>query len=145
MSHLQNKSETLKNAAQLSHTNGYYAAVAHSAYYCCLQLMRHIWLYSIGKTEADIDSELRKFNLNAASIGKKPLGTHEFLIKTIGLYIRTSGDRSAYKDYDTFRNHIWKLKNFRTNADYSDSPFNISDSAKALSLSNTVTLILKKY
>jgi hypothetical protein len=49
MSQLQNKSGELVKAAQLLHSEGIFPAVAHSAYYCCVQLMRHILLHSFEK------------------------------------------------------------------------------------------------
>ena len=39
MTHLQNKSDILMEAAKLSHDKGFYPAVAHNSYYCCFQLL----------------------------------------------------------------------------------------------------------
>jgi len=76
MSHLQNKSEMLQDVAELLHNKYYYPAVAHSAYYSCYQLLKHIWLYGMGKTQAELDSK------SSASL----LGSHEFLINQIAIY-----------------------------------------------------------
>jgi hypothetical protein len=49
MSNLQNKSDILKEVAVMLHNKNMYPAVAHSAYYSCYQLLKHIWLYRMGK------------------------------------------------------------------------------------------------
>lgn len=51
MSELQNKSDILTAAAELLHDKTYYAVEVHSAYYCCYQRLKHIWLYKMGKCE----------------------------------------------------------------------------------------------
>ena len=38
MTHLQNKSDILMEAAKLSHDKGFYPAVAHNSYYCCFHI-----------------------------------------------------------------------------------------------------------
>jgi hypothetical protein len=145
MSNLQTKSKVLKNAAQFLHDNGYYVAVAHSAYYCCVQLMYHIWFYTFRKTEDDLYSELNAYNSHTLKTGERTMGVHEFLIRVICDYIYSSTDRLAYKDSRIFSKNIWELKILRTNADYSDNPFNMSDSERSLLLSNKILAVLKKY
>jgi hypothetical protein len=136
MSHLQNKSEILKYAAELLHDKSYYPAVAHSTYYSCYQLLKHIWLYSLHKTEANFTQELGLC---------KATGSHEFLINAIGKYIKNSSKKTAIDDFDKFSEKIGQLKRLRRIADYEDSSFDISKSSSSLSLATDIIPILKKY
>jgi hypothetical protein len=139
MSHLQKKSEDLAEAANLLYKNELFVAVAHSAYYCCLQLMKHIWLHSMKKTERD----LRERNKNRDK--GRALGTHEFLINSVAGYIKNHSHQSAYADFGIFNINIWGLRNLRVSADYSDNPFGAEECEISLSLSKEVLQILKKY
>ncbi len=145
MSNLQIKSNTLEKAANHLHTANFHSAVAHSAYYCCVQLMKHIWLYSMNKTEDDLKNERIQFNKNAFHFGQKTLGSHEFLIRNVGDFIRKSPHKDAVNDFRLFCSNIWQLKDLRTNADYSDKQFSNTDSLDSLTLSNKIMPILKKY
>jgi len=145
MSPLQNKSEILREVAELLHNNNYYPAVAHSAYYCCFQLMKHIWLHSIRKTEDDLKNELNRFNQTASISGKKTLGIHEFLIRNVVQFIKSFPYRNAPSDSRIFNNSIWQLRDLRTNADYSDNEFSKTDSCNSLTLSKIIIPILKRY
>lgn len=124
MSHLQDKSKDLVSAANLLHTNELYPAVAHSAYYCCVQLMKHIWLHSLGKSEPNPQNSL-----------------HDLLINEIGQYILEIDQN----DSRVFKNNIYQLKRLRVKADYSDESFGIDDSNVSLSLSKRIMPILEKY
>jgi hypothetical protein len=124
MSHLQDKSKDLVSAGNLLHTNKLYPAVAHSAYYCCLQLMKHIWLHSLGKSEPNPKDSL-----------------HDLLINEIGQYILET-DKNDSRE---FKNNIYQLKRLRVKADYSDESFSINDSNNSLSLSKKIMPILEKY
>ena len=144
MSNLQDKSNDLVAAAKLLHNNGLYSAVAHSAYYCCVQLMRHIWLYSMQKTFDDLTNEVRIYNDNAKFSGGKGAGMHEFLIKKTSKYIRDS-HKNALKDFRKFNANVWQLRDLRNDADYSDNAFCDTDSLNSLELSNIIINVLKKY
>ncbi|MDR2813245.1 MAG: hypothetical protein LBB79_01100 [Prevotellaceae bacterium] len=135
MSHLQKKSEDLVKAANLLHGAGLFPAVAHSAYYCCVQLMKHIWLHSMKKTEMDLRER------NKHSDKGRALGTHEFLISNIATFIYAK----STADFRTFSNDIGKLKKLRVNADYYDETFNEKQSSETLRISNKILPILKKY
>jgi hypothetical protein len=54
MGHLKNKSELNLGAAELLHQYSYYSSVVHCAYYSCIQLMKHTWLNSMGKSDNDL-------------------------------------------------------------------------------------------
>jgi hypothetical protein len=142
MSYLQNKSDVLAAAAKLAHDNGYFPAVAHGAYYCCLQLMKHIWLYSFNKTEQDLKQELRLYNQQVRLTGGQEAGTHEFLINQVGQFIKKS--HNGINDLRQF-NQIWQLKRLRVDADYSDNDFDTVKSNGSLSLSKKIVPILRKY
>jgi hypothetical protein len=140
MSHLTDKSETLSSAAALLHDNGMYPAVAHSAYYCCVLQMKHIWLYSMRKTEDDL--KYRNLGKSGNHISKeKKTGLHKFLINNVGGYIKKS---VGGKDYRLFNNTIWQLRDLRVSADYCDKPFGMKDSKNSLDLSKKIMLTLQK-
>jgi uncharacterized protein (UPF0332 family) len=84
---LQNKSDILSDAAKLLYDKNLYPAVAHGAYYSCFQLMKHIWLHTMGKTEDELTS--RK-------------DSHAFLINEVGNCIKRYGKH----DGNTFNNKI---------------------------------------
>lgn len=131
MSNFQNKSEMLIASAELSHESNYYPAVGHSAYYSCFLLLKHIWIYSMRKTQTELESR--------CSINK--VGTHEFLINEIGKYIKNNSNQ----EFREFNTKIVQLKKLRVTADYDDSMFDFSKSSNSLSLSKDILPILKKY
>lgn len=135
MSNLQNKSEIVKDAAKLLHNKNYYPAVAHGAYYCCYQLLKHIWLYDMKRTQQELDTQCSLCHI----------GSHEFLINKIGNHIKHSAQKTAISDFRDFNNKILQLKKLRLDADYSDALFDSTKSSKSLSLSNDVVSILIKY
>jgi prephenate dehydrogenase len=144
MSYLQNKSSDLAKAANLLRDKELFPAVAHDAYYCCVQLMKHILLHSLHNTEDDLKHERTEYNRRARQQNRtKELGTHEFLINKVGGYLKNT--MSGYRDFQVFNAHIWELKELRTTADYHDKPFNSMDSKKSLELSKKVMEVLQKY
>jgi hypothetical protein len=146
MSHLQNKSEMLREVAALLHSKSYYPAVAHSAYYSCFQLLKHIWLYSMKKNEAQLRQELRQYNQHARATGAREIGSHEFLINKISKHIiKASTGKAPRYDFHKISGKIIQLKRLRTSADYDDTLFDGASSAESLSLSNDIVTILKKY
>jgi hypothetical protein len=135
MSNLQNKSDIFTEAAKLLHDKCWYPAVAHGAYYGCYQLLKHIWLHSMGKTQQELESQ--------SSITR--IGSHEFLINTVESYIRKSGKKNCLSHFRDLNSKIWQLKKLRTSADYDDILFDSSKSSNSISLSADIIPILKKY
>jgi uncharacterized protein (UPF0332 family) len=123
---LKIKSEELDKAANLLYDRSLYVGVAHSAYYSCFQLMKHIWLYSMNRTEGEI--------LRLKS------DTHRFLITEVGKYVKEINP----DDLHIF-NTINRLKTLRIHADYFDEYFTKAQSRKALKTAKKILLILKKY
>jgi hypothetical protein len=130
MSYLTDKSDALQQAAALLHEKGLHPAAAHPAYYCCYQLMMHIWLHSMKKTPEELT---RRRN------------PHEALIAEIGGRIEKSAGKDSAANFRAFYRKIWELKELRISADYSNAPFDVKKSARALRLSSVITSILKKY
>ncbi|GAB6395588.1 MAG: hypothetical protein MdMp024_1900 [Bacteroidales bacterium] len=116
----------LREAAQLLHDKNLYPAVAHGAYYSCFQLMKHIWLHTMGKTEDELTSRN---------------DSHAFLINEVGNYKKRYGKHDGNK----FNNKIVQLKRLRVKADYEDKLFDYTDSSNSLFLSNDIIPILKQY
>lgn len=133
MSHLQNKSELLVASAELLDDKGLYPAVAHASYYSCYQLMKHIWLYSMQKSEDELKSNIKQSSK----------GSHEYLINEIVKYVvKNNKTNDNLRD---FRNKIIKLKVLRTEADYFDKNFDYTDSRDSISLSQEILSVLKNY
>jgi uncharacterized protein (UPF0332 family) len=129
MEHLKNKSEMNLSAAEFLHKNNFYSSVIHCAYYSCVQLMKHIWLNSMEKSEDD----LRKLNVIANK------GSHEVLINQMKGFIKnkSQNERQYYKD-------IIALKRLRVNADYNNISIDINKSEQSIRLSKSTQNILKK-
>ena len=135
MSDLSNKSEILQTASQVLHDKAFYPAVAHGAYYGCYQMMKHIWLYSMKKTEQELNTNCSTTNM----------GSHEYLLNQIISYIKASNKKDADTDSRMLRNKIPQLKRLRTDADYNDTVFDYTKSNNSLVLSKEIIPILKKY
>lgn len=132
---LQNKSEMLVAAAQLLHNNCLYNAVAHAAYYSCYQILKYIWLYSMKRTQIELDS----------NTSQSRIGSHEYLLNEVVKYISNSQYKNSKKDARDLRNDIPQLKKLRIDADYSDTTFDYSKSRESIDLSSELLSILKKY
>ncbi|MDR0864275.1 MAG: hypothetical protein LBO74_05005 [Candidatus Symbiothrix sp.] len=135
MSNLQNKSDILTDAAKFLHDKGWYPAVAHGAYYGCYQLSKHIWLHKMRKTQQELDM--------LCSSGK--IGSHEVLINEVRNFMRDSKKTDCNNHMSDYYRLIGQLKRLRVKADYDDEIFDSSASRNAISLSDTIIPILKKY
>lgn len=129
MGHLKNKSELNLGAAELLHKQSYYPSVVHCAYYSCVQLMKHAWLNSMGKTEQDLRVLNNSFNQ----------GSHEILINQIKSFIQSK----SQNDRD-FNRDILQLKRLRVNADYDEISIDYTTSDQSIRLSKSILNILKK-
>ena len=129
---LKTKSEMMQSAAQLLHDKDWYPCVAHAAYYSCYQLLLEVWLHTMNKTQAELDTGC-KSNLS--------LGSHEYLLNQIAVFIETKDK----KDSRLLRNEMPQLKKLRVKADYKNEEFLRPDSSKSLTISNKLIPILKKY
>jgi hypothetical protein len=132
---LQNKSAILHEAALLLHENNLYAAVAHTAYYSCYQLLKHIWIYGMGRTQQELE----------ALSGLAHVGFHEFLINEVGMYIKHSDKKKDINDFRIFNTSILQLKGLRISADYEDSVFDSAKSNATIKLFSLLLPVLKKY
>lgn len=131
MSKLKNKSEILVVAADKLHKECLFPAVAHSSYYSCFLLLKHIWLHKMKKTDKELEIEMRSSNMKL----------HEFLTNKIITYI----DGINNKDSRAINNNILQLKKIRVKADYKDEEIYFQDSANAIQLSKNILPILTRY
>ncbi len=115
-------------AADLLQRSNYYPSVVHCAYYSCVQLIKHILIFTIGKTETDIENEARN----------SPGGSHQIMINNINGHLKNNN-----KDWKTFNDNINQLKKLRVNADYTDSQIDITIGKKSIILSDMVLKHLK--
>jgi uncharacterized protein (UPF0332 family) len=129
MRHLKNKSELNLGAAELLHQYSYYSSVVHCAYYSCIQLMKHTWLNSMGKS----DNDLRNLNNSSSQ------GSHEVLINQIKIFIQSKSQNGRVCNRD-----ILQLKRLRVNADYDEILIDSKKSNESLILSKSSLNILKK-
>lgn len=129
MGHLKNKSELNLGAAKLLHQYSYYSSVVHCAYYSCIQLMKHTWLNSMGKS----DNDLRNLNNSSSQ------GSHEVLINQIKIFIQSKSQNGR-----VFNRDILQLKRLRVNADYDEILIDSKKSNDSLILSKSSLNILKK-
>ena len=133
MNFLKNKSEINFEAAELLHQNYLYPAVVHCSYYSCVQLMKHIYLFKIKKTEDNLIQETRR---------SRDKSSHNTLISEIHKFTeKLSLDK---EDRFYFYKKISSLKNLRNKADYEDIEVDIEKSKKSLDMSKTLLVILKK-
>jgi hypothetical protein len=129
MSSLRNKSDI--NIAAAEHLDGksIYPPVAHCAYYSCYQFMKHIWLFSMNKTENELTLLTKKTTE----------GSHEVLINQITKYLK-----SKNQDTRAFNTEIVSLKKLRHKSDYDNIEIGSEISAKAIKLSKSSLVVLKK-
>ena len=132
MSNLKNKSEILKESATLLHDKYLFPAVAYCSYYGCFQLLKHIWLHKMGKSNDELDIQRRRANE----------GLHDFLINQIVGHIKSSPKVSA--DI-RIGNDIIQLKRLRSTSDYEDSGVDITASSNAIDLSDRIRKVLNGY
>lgn len=129
MSSLRNKSEINIDAAEHLDNKGVYPPVAHCAYYSCYQFMKHIWLYTMNKTDADL-----------ASLTRNTLeGSHEVLINQIIKHLKTKN-----QDTRSFNTEIVSLKKLRHKSDYDNVEIGSEISSNAIKLSKSSLIVLKK-
>jgi hypothetical protein len=137
MSELENKSEINYDSAAILHDRAHYPSVAHCSYYSCYQLFRHIWFYSMGKTESDL-----KFIIDHSKNKKAEIkGSHDVLINEIQKFIKENNSN----DFRVINSNIIQLKKLRISADYDDKAFLYDDSLKSIQLSDNLRPVLKKY
>lgn len=128
MSNLKNKSEINRVAAERLHKESLYPSVIHCAYYSCFQLLKHIWIDKMGKTELELSQEIRK----------SPENSHEYLINQIVKYIN-----SKQKQFRIFNTSMQELKKLRVKADYKDEQIDREISEKSIQLCDNIQRDLK--
>ena len=129
MGHLKNKSEINLDAADFLQRKGSYPSVVHCAYYSCFQLMKHIWLTNMGKSEEDLKI-----------LNEKPReGSHNALINQLKKFLTKKS-----LDSRTFNTEINQLKKLRIEADYGDIQIDSSKSNNLILLSKSTQKILKE-
>ncbi|TDQ06243.1 hypothetical protein [Pedobacter metabolipauper] len=129
MALLSQKSEM--NYASAGHLQKltYYCSVVHCSYYSSVQLMKHILLNKIGKTEAEIKSE------SSSTSG----GSHVYMINETFNYLKLKNN----KDLALFYNNINNLKKLRVEADYGEITIDHDKGKSSIHLSDEINKILK--
>lgn len=122
MPHLKNKSEINRSAADVLQKQSFYPCVVHSAYYSCVQLMKHVAINKIGIPESQIPQN----------------STHEFLINTTTEFLKAKS-----QDWRSFLSQIGQLKKLRNIADYDNVQIDSTKGSTSLALSDNVRKHLK--
>ncbi|NOQ24641.1 MAG: hypothetical protein GQ564_04695 [Bacteroidales bacterium] len=133
---LKNKSEINCEAAKLLHEKNYYAPSIHCSYYCCLQLMKYSLNSHFKFNESEIGTKVNEYTRNNKD------GSHNFFISFLFKEIKKNSSTRISID---FNNKINALKKFRTKADYDKDDIHFNVSEKALTLSNDIIFLIKKY
>ena len=128
MSCLKNKSEINKLAADLLHKQSLYPTVIHSAYYSCLQLVKHIIIKDSTKTEEEVEEQIR--NSGESS--------HEYMINLLTTSLKSKG-----KDFRLFNSNINQLKRLRVESDYRNISVDFNKSKNSIDLNEIVIKHLK--
>ena len=130
MSEYQNKSKMCEDAANNSHSKAYYAAVGHTAYYCCFLLAEHIFYHTLSKTKAYL-----------YSLCDSTEGSHEVIINDVVLHIK----KASVVESNLVNDKIAKLKRLRISADYKDEAFGKDKADASIRLMTDTLSILSKY
>lgn len=133
MGSLKIKSDLNKNAADLLHDKSYYPSVVHCAYYSCIQLMKHAWLNTMGKSENDLKLLQESHRQNS----------HVILINQITMFIRSKSKDNS--DKRNFNNGICALKKLRVESDYKNVIIDEDTSKESIDLSKSILNILEKF
>lgn len=128
MTHLKSKSEMNLVGANLLISSKIYAPSIHCSYYSSVQLMIHILVLNLNKTELDIDTESRKART----------GFHNWLKSKI---IGELKNRNP-KIIRDFNNSFGIIKALRIKADYKNSTINKQKAIHSVEKAKTVNKIL---
>jgi len=115
MSYLLVKSEINQSSAQLLQSNKKHCSAAHSAYYSCVQLMKH-YLLTMGQDDSSIDAHKKTLSKSSG----RQIGTHECVIFMVKDHIRAKKGYEFVRDFGT---DINTLKSFRVDSDYKNEEF----------------------
>ena len=115
MSYLLAKSKTNHESARLLQANKKYCSAAHSAYYSCVQLMKH-YLLQMGDDDASIEANKKILSKSASRL----LGTHECIIIMVKDHIKAKKGYAYGRDFNT---NIQTLKSYRVDSDYKNEEF----------------------
>lgn len=136
MTILQTKSLISIESATILHDKMYYSSSVHCSYYSCVQLMKHILLHVLNKTEGDLKDKMDEYNRDNP---KFKMGSHEFYIGAIATHLKTNK-----LDVVTFTSKIFKLKKDRTDADYLELAIDYDTSRYAIEKATAINKILNQ-
>ncbi len=137
MSCLENKSEINYESAKMLHNKGNYPSVSHCTYYSCYQLIKHIWIHSMNKSDAELKLVIEQYKNKKA----QEKGSHNVLINLVSEYIKENN----LSDFRVINSNIMQLKRLRYQSDYEDKLVYHNDSLNSLDLAEKIRVVLKKY
>lgn len=130
MSALTNKSDINYSSAEILQQKSHYCSTVHCAYYSSVQLMKHILLNNIGKSESQIKTESKGTNG----------GSHIYMIAEVFAYLIKINN----KESNMFNTNIVSLKKLRERADYFDVNIDSATGKSSITLAESINKILKK-
>lgn len=129
MSVLKEKSEVNFKSAELLKLNTCYCAAVHSAYYSCLQMMKHLLFEKAGYNELTLKEEQKR---------RRQGSSHIVITRLVMKYMK-----SQSKSARNFNNEILLLKKMRVEADYTQIEVDLPQCEMAISKSILIHNILK--
>ena len=141
LSQYRNKSGLLIDSARILSAGDNPVAIPHCAYYSCYQLMMHIWLNVMGKTDGELKSLI-----DAAKGSRFDNGSHNVLLREIVKFVKADGtDRNRKQDSATINNDMQEMKRIRVKDDYKDVIIDMPACRNSIRLAEETIPILKKY
>ena len=143
---LKEKSErSLESANLLSSNARLNNSSVHCAYYSCYQLILYYIDYHNGMNENDRRNEYDNYKKTKSS--KRTLGLHEYWINVFNkILIREGKYKCKIKDISDIINKVKELKEYRSQADYSETEFDTKQTVNiyndAYSVINNINNIL---
>jgi uncharacterized protein (UPF0332 family) len=131
MSELLIKSKSNIDAAQLLLNNVFYASGVHSAYYSCVQRMKHYLFEKFKFNEEKLNLELEVMK---AQTLKKKSGLHIYLITFFSNKLEKEPEK-----HKEFRDHIMQLRTLREKSDYENVSISRDDLKNAIQFSKIVS------
>ena len=129
MSNWKKKAEENKKSAELLIKNNNNSSSVHCSYYSVIQIMLHILLSDLKKTEKAINDD------------SKGSSFHLWLSNTIQTELLIRNFNSSYP----FGDHFAKLKRLRVKADYHNKLIKNSEAQRASQLSDSIRNILQNH
>ena len=127
---LEEKSIQSLQSATILMNHTYYASTVNRAYYSCINIFFHILFFKLGYKKVDFDAQRRA----------KKKGSHEYASELILNLIRKKNS----EDFKWLQEHIPMLREWRVDADYTESVITQEIASLSISKANSITNSVKQ-